>query len=56
MMFAIFFYCALKRISLIYRKVCDFKNDFGKFAIIKSIHGGLSELLKRVGSFIKLCR
>ena len=37
-------------------KVCDFKNDLGKFVRSKSIHDGLSGFLKHVGSLIKLCR
>ena len=37
-------------------KVCDFKNDLGKFVRSKSIHDGLTRFLKHVGSLIKLCR
>ena len=39
-----------------FTKVCDFKNDWGKFVRSKSIHDGLSEFLKHVESLIKLCR
>ena len=37
-------------------KVCENKNDLGKFVRIKSIHDGLSWFLKHVESLIKLSR